>query len=182
MLIHSLRVTRTAFRILWIAGMVALIALVAMPHLLGVFGRQVYIVRGASMTPEIPIGAVVVVGQVDRTTIQTGDVITFRVGTGNVVTHRVTAVNGGSELSFATKGDASSSADPVPVPADAVLGKVEFDIPAIGLVMTTLASPAGMIVVLGIFGTLLIGGWFIDELVATLVPGNRRGAVAEQAI
>jgi signal peptidase len=181
MLIDSLRVVRTSFRVLWIGGMIALIALVAMPHVVGVFGRQVYIVRGASMSPEIQIGAVVLIDHVDRSQIKTGDVITFRVGSGNVVTHRVTAVLGDSELSFSTKGDASNSADPVPVPADAVLGRVQFSVPAIGLVMTTLSSTAGMIVVFGIFGTLLLGGWFIDELVATLVPGKRRGAVAEHA-
>jgi signal peptidase len=181
MLIKSLRVTRTCFRILWIAGVVALIALVGLPHVLGLLGRDVYVVRGASMSPDIPIGAVVVVDDIDRSAIKPGDVITFRVGTGNVVTHRVTAVNPGPELSFATKGDASNSADPVPVPANAVLGRVEFDVPTVGLIMTTLASTAGMVVVLGLFGALLIGGWFIDELVATVTPG-RRGATAEPAI
>ena len=180
MLINALRVIRGAFRVLWVAGMFALVALVALPHVLGVVDRQLYIVRGGSMTPNIPIGSLLITHEVDPQTIQTGDVITFRVGTSAVVTHRVSGVSGGSQLSFDTKGDANESADPVPVPADAVLGRVDVELPTLGLVLNTLASTPGMLVVLGIFGSLLIGGWFMDELVSTVSAASRRRAAEGQ--
>jgi signal peptidase I len=179
-LFRALKVIRGAFRVLWIAGMLVLVSLVALPHVLGALDRQMYIVRGGSMTPQIPIGAMVVTHEVDATAIRAGDVITFRVGTGNVVTHRVTQVTGDSQLAFETKGDANDTEDAVPVPADAVLGRVELDVPTLGFVVNALASTAGMVVILGIFGTLLIGGWFIDELAATVVGTTRR--VGEQPI
>ena len=182
MLVTVLRVVRTAFRVLWVAGLIAVLGLFALPHVLGVVGGEVYVVRGGSMSPDIPIGSIVITDSVDPHSIAVGDVITFRVGSASVVTHRVTAVSGGSQLSFDTKGDANNATDPVPVPADAVLGRVEFSAPSVGLVMTILGTAAGLIVTLAILGALLIGGWFIDELVATVRRPDSRGAAAEQVI
>jgi signal peptidase I len=180
--IRALRVIRGCFRALWVAGVVAVVSIVAMPHVLGAFDRQMYVVRGASMTPDIALGAVVVVHEVDPAQIRVGDVITFRAGSGVVVTHRVTQVSAGSQLSFATKGDASDAPDPVVVPAEAVVGVVELDVPALGLLLTTLASTGGTVLVLGLLVTLLLGGWFIDELVATVAPLAARRSVAKSAI
>jgi len=182
MITTGLRVIRGAFRVLWVAGMLALVALVALPHVLGVLDRQLYLVRGGSMDPDIPVGAIVITHDVDPATIRAGDVITFRVGSAAVVTHRVTAVTGGSEVSFSTKGDANEDADPVPVPANAVLGRVEVEFPTVGLVLNALTSTPGMVVILGLFGTLLVGGWFIDELVMTVNSASRRRAPAGQRI
>jgi signal peptidase I len=181
-LIPTLRVTRSAFRVAWFACLGSLIVLVALPTLLGLVGRQMYIVRGASMDPGIPLGAIVVVEHVDPALIASGDVVTFRIGSASVVTHRVLAVTGGSQLSFATKGDANQTADPVPVPGDAVIGRVDFDVPAVGFFLATLATTMGMVVVVAILASLLIGGWFIDDLVATLASSRRRGVVAEQRV
>lgn len=181
MVITALNMLRGAFRMMWLVGISALIALVALPHVLGLLDRQMYVVRGASMTPEIPIGAVIVIREVDARIIQPGDVITFRAGSGTIVTHRVTQVSGGSQLAFSTKGDASQAPDPVVVPAEAVLGRVELHIPTLGLALTVLASTAGMMIVLGLFATLLLGGWFIDELVATVSPLALGRAAPERA-
>jgi signal peptidase len=155
--------------------------MLALPHVLGVVGGQVYVVRGGSMSPDIPIGSIVITDPVDPHSIAVGDVITFRVGNASVVTHRVTGISGGSQLSFDTKGDANNAADPVPVPADAILGRVEFSAPSVGLAMTILSTVGGLVVAFGILGALLIGGWFIDELEATVRRASSREAV-EQVI
>jgi len=175
-------VIRAAFRALWVAGVLALLALVAVPHGLDVLDRQTYVVSGASMAPAIPIGSVVVTQPVDAREVEPGDVITFRVGSGKVVTHRVLDVTGGSEIAFATKGDANASADPVTVPAGALLGRVVLAMPVVGLILTVLATTAGTLIALGILATLLLGGWFIDELVDALAPVSTGGAVAEPGI
>lgn len=182
MLVTALQILRTGFRILWIAGLIAIVGLLALPHVLGFMGREVYVVGGGSMSPAVPIGSIVVTESVDPHTIGVGDVITFRVGSAGVVTHRVTGIAGGSQLSFDTKGDANNAADPIPVPADAILGRVAFFAPAVGLVMTVLGTAGGMLVSFGILGALLVGGWFLDELAAAFRPATSRGAVAEQVI
>jgi signal peptidase len=177
-MITGLRVAATAIRLAWVAAIVALMALMVMPHLLPALGRQVYIVRGASMQPAIPIGAVVVIEAVDPTDVQVGDVVTFRAASGTVVTHRVLAVNDAGDLSFSTKGDASTSPDPVIVPAASVLGRVEGMVPGLGSFLTTLATTAGTLAALGILGSLLLVGWFLEELAATLRPASARRSVA----
>ena len=40
---------------------------------------------------------------------QVGEIVTYRTPQGTVVTHRVTGITAGPELSFQTKGDASSA-------------------------------------------------------------------------
>ena len=182
MVITGLLILRAGFRLAWISTVFALLTLIALPHVLSVLSWQMYIVRGASMEPSISLGSVVLIEPADPTQVHPGDIVTFRAGANNVVTHRVIAVSGGSQLAFATKGDANTSADPVTVPADAIVGRVGYSVPVLGFVLNTLASTAGVVIILGILGTLLLGGWFIEELAATLGPSAERGTVAEPAI
>jgi len=68
------------------------------------------------------------------------------------------------------------------VPAGALLGRVVLAMPVVGLILTVLATTAGTLIALGILATLLLGGWFIDELVDALAPVSAGGAVAEPGI
>jgi signal peptidase I len=178
MMITGLRVVAKCVQLAWLAVVVALIGLVALPHLLPFAGRQMYIVRGASMQPSISLGSVVLIDAVDPALVQPNDVITFRAPGGSVVTHRVVNVSTAGELSFTTKGDANESADPLAVPATSVIGRVERSIPGLGHLIAVLASGNGALWALGLLASLALTAWFAEELVATARPASvRRSAV-----
>jgi signal peptidase I len=77
-----------------------------------VLGFSTFIVTGGSMEPTIHLGSLVLVQPVDPHTVQIGDVITFA-QYGQTTTHRVIAIGQNSTgLTFKTKGDANTVADP----------------------------------------------------------------------
>lgn len=174
----SLRIAASGIRIAWLMGIVGLLMVMALPHLLPVLGRQMYIVRGGSMQPAIPIGSVVVLESVDSASIAVGDVITFRAPSGTVVTHRVIGVNDVAERSYTTRGDANYVQDPIIVLGTSVIGRVALTVPTAGTVLIALASTPGALVVLGLLCSLLLAGWFVDELAATLRPAPLRRTAA----
>jgi signal peptidase I len=174
----GLRAAALAIRLVWLSCMVALFTLMVAPHVLPALGRQVLVVRGASMQPAILIGSVVMVGRILPTDVSVGDVITFRAPNGAVVTHRVLSVIDAGDVSFSTKGDANSSADPVVVPGSAVIGRVELAIAGLGDFMTALGSTMGALGTVGFLMSLLLTGWFFDELAATLRRSPTRRTVA----
>jgi signal peptidase len=168
-LIPALEIARSATRLAWVAGTVALLTLIAVPHLLPVLGRQMYVVSGGSMEPTIPLGSVVFVHQVDPTGVQPGQIITFRLANGTVVTHRVVArseIAGATTLE--TKGDANSTPDITPVTGPEVVGSVEMSLPSIGSLIVNLSSTPGEVMLLFALGGLLLAGWFLEELLTTL--------------
>lgn len=181
MLINGLRVVHLAVRLAWVAGTIAVLSLVALPVVLPALGHQVYVVQGASMQPAIPLGSVVVVHAVDPTEVRVGQVVTFRLPHGTMVTHRVTGITVEGPLTFQTKGDASPTADPTPVPASALMGGVEYSVPGLGFVMYALDSTPGAILAMAILGALLLVAWSLDGLVAAIGRPATRGTVARQA-
>lgn len=177
MIVNGIRICRTVIRLTWLGATVGVLALAAIPHLLPYVGREMFVVRGASMRPAIPLGSVIVVGHVDPATISIGDVVTFRAPNETVVTHRVVGVGSTTELTFQTKGDASSAADPVVVPANALIGRVELFVPVVGVVVAMLASTLGGFAALLLLGGLLLAMTFMDELLAAARKGGQRRSV-----
>ncbi len=181
MLLSALRVTRIGFRLTWLLGVVALVALAAGPAVLRLAGIESYTVRGGSMSPSVPLGAMVLVQQVPASDIAAGDVITFRAANDTVVTHRVLGRSAGSEPMFITKGDANPTPDPDMTPASAVIGRVALWVPFAGTAVVQLATGAGMLVAGALLVSLMVCGWFIDELRTTLVAAATRRATTEPA-
>ena len=66
----------------------------------------------------------------------------FRSGAA-IVTHRIV---GGTAEGFTTQGDANNVADADPVPRSAVVGKVVFTVPKLGIFIEKLRTPLGMTV------------------------------------
>jgi signal peptidase len=170
----GLRAAASAIRLVWLAFTAALLTLMVLPHLLPVLDDHMLIVRGTSMQPAIQLGSVVVVGHVSPADIAVGDVITFRSPNGVVVTHRVLAISHAGDVSFSTKGDASTSADPVVVPATAVIGRVWLTVPGLGDFMAAVATTWGAVLTTGMLVSLLLVAWFFEELAATLGPASTR--------
>jgi signal peptidase len=109
-------------------------------------GRQVFAIRGQSMSPTIPMGAAIVVTERDVSEIRVGDVITWRAANGAYVTHRVLqVVEENGELFVQTQGDANESPDPSAVPEDAIVGVVDAWIPAAGYALIMMSTPTGLV-------------------------------------
>lgn len=99
-----------------------------------------------SMEPAIPVHSFIVTEEVDPSSLQVGDIITFRATEssmeGALNTHRITSVyeeNG--QLMFHTKGDANAVEDSAPVAAVNVVGRVVFVSAALGTVVSLFSNP-----------------------------------------
>ena len=105
-----------------------------------VFGFSAAVVVTGSMSPAIEPGDLVVCRR--SADYAVGDVITFHSGA-SLVTHRIV---GSTPDSYITQGDANNVADADPVPRGAIVGKVVFTVPKLGIFIEKLRTPLGMTV------------------------------------
>lgn len=133
-------------RVVLVAAVAILAVSAAATRLAPLAGREVFVIRGASMSPSIALGSAVIAARTPPDRIVSGDVVTFRGTNGVVVTHRVVdvVVHEGEHL-FRMKGDANATDDPFLVPEGAVIGVVETTLPMAGFVMAMMAQPSGFI-------------------------------------
>lgn len=103
-----------------------------------VFGFSAAVVVTGSMSPTIDAGDLVVCRRAADYAV--GDVIMFRSGV-SLVTHRIAAVTADG---FTTRGDANNVADADPVPLGAIVGKVVFTVPHLGIFIEKIRTPLGM--------------------------------------
>ncbi len=181
MLNNTTGIIRVGLIATWLAATVAIFGLIALPYALPAVGREMYIVRGGSMEPALPIWSVVIVQHVDPAQLTVGDIVTFTAANKTTVTHRITEVVPGAQLGFHTKGDASLGADGTIVAAPSVSGRVVYVVPGLGQVITALASTIGTLAAIGLLGGLLLAVWFLDELRDASRSAQRRATVAEPA-
>lgn len=106
-------------------------------------GYQVYNVVSGSMEPEIPVGSVIYVKNVEPETIVEGDIIAFQ-SEDSVIAHRVVK-NKTIEGTFTTKGDANEKEDMNDVPYGALIGKVSAHYPLLGGMLAVYTSSIGKI-------------------------------------
>ena len=128
-----------------VAMMLGAILLMRAPFL----GWQVHTVVSSSMVPELNVGEVVVTRQVEPASVDMGDIIVFSSPmNGEMLCHRVIEVidvNGEGCLFFRTKGDANQRPDAFLVPAQNVLGRVQFHTPVLAHVSSAMRSPLALI-------------------------------------
>lgn len=130
---------------------VAVVALVMVLPM--VTGGDALTVLSGSMSPTIERGALVLLRPVDPTTIEPGDVITFRADqTGlQYITHRVVGTHQeAGRPSFTTKGDANDGVDTEPVDASAVVGEVWLSVPLLGAMSEIIRTPLGLLALAGV--------------------------------
>ena len=110
-------------------------------------GFKVFTVLSGSMEPTYHTGSVIYVKEVDHTTLQAGDVITFAISEDMVATHRIVGVVPDDEdpsvLRYRTKGDANDSEDGTLVHYKNIVGKPIFTIPYLGYIASYIQSPPG---------------------------------------
>lgn len=137
-----------------------LVVLVVIPR--ATHGSALTVLTG-SMTPEIPVGSVVVVRPVDPGTLHVGDVATYQVAPDKpeFITHRIVKIDTStSPTSFTFKGDANRGADIKPVPAGAIRGKVWFHVPYVGAIRDALHGKGGITLV----AMLAFAGYALSQL------------------
>ena len=105
------------------------------------FGFRYYTVLTDSMVPEFSSGDMVFVKVSGAKGIKTGDVITFNPSSGSdaYLTHRVTEkitnYQGTGVTCFRTKGDANNADDSFLIDESRVIGKVQFHLPKMGVIV-----------------------------------------------
>ena len=130
---------------LFLVTLLALAITAATTRIGPLFGHEVLVIRGTSMSPAIALGSAIVASKTTPQDIVAGDILTFRGTNGVIVTHRVveTVVHEGEYL-YRTKGDANASEDPFLVPQGAFIGVVRMQIPYAGYLMAMMAQPSGL--------------------------------------
>ncbi len=108
--------------------------------------------RGHSMEPSIQNGDGIFVLPTSREDIRVGDIISFQ-SEGFIITHRVVGID---EELIKTKGDNISHKDPNPVKYSQVVGEVVLIIPYLGIIVSSLNTTWGLILLLLIPAGLLI--------------------------
>ena len=119
-----------------------------------VLGFSAAVVVTGSMSPAIEPGDLVVCRR--AADYAPGDVITFRSGA-SLVTHRIV---GETPDGFTTRGDANNVADTDPVPHGAIVGRVVFTVPRLGIFIEKIRTPLGMtlLVLIG-FALIMLPGY-----------------------
>lgn len=127
-------------------------------------------VLSGSMNPMLRVGDIIVVAQVDPTTIVPGDVIAFTDPAGRkniIITHRVIAC---TEEGFQTKGDACEDQDQFVVNPEDVVGKPVLLLPFIGYLFGLKGSKHPLTFLLLIL--LPAGLLIVDETKNILTPAK----------
>ena len=116
----------------------------------GIAGYKPMMVLTESMEDYIMAGDVIIVKDVDATTLKKGDVITFFDPLGNgstTVTHRIIdVVNDETGLWFQTQGDNNNTPDRELVNADAVVGIYVSRIPYVANIALFMQTVPGLII------------------------------------
>lgn len=112
-----------------------------------IFGYKPFVVLSGSMNPEIKVGDLVLVKEVDTSSLKKDDIIAYRDSQDKVTTHRIVEVINNKEgLSFITKGDANNTED-AEIKASQVEGKYIKKYPGIGKAVLFIQQPLGFAVV-----------------------------------
>jgi signal peptidase I len=159
-------------------AVVAVAILIVIPR--ATHGVALSVLTG-SMTPEIPVGSVVIDRPVDPGTLEVGDVATYQraPGVDEYITHRIVAVHPETTpVTFTFKGDANRGADIDPIPATAIRGQVWFHVPYLGTVRDGLQSHGTRGLTLAAV-LLLLGGYSVVQIVGGLRDRRRKGARSE---
>ena len=171
-------ISRRILELLLAALIATLMSLVVVARVVPLAGWSTFVVQGRSMEPAVPLGALVVDWPVEPGQLRVGDVVTIRVGPLRAIfTHRIERIVARERATWIeTKGDANRTADPALVPATAVIGRTAVIVPLLGYLLVLLSGPAGLALIGGIFGLLILA-----RLLVATFDGNREPAVNREA-
>lgn len=149
------------------------------------FGYTPYAVLSGSMEPELPVGSMVFVHQVDPTDIAVGDNATFYRSDGAVVTHQVYEIDPVAQM-IGTQGIANKNADgsimhdAEQTPFSSVIGTVSFCVPYLGFVNAYCTTMPGLLVVVAVLALLVAASIVLDRMVPDEPAGKHARAHARE--
>jgi len=104
-----------------------------------IFGYSVLQVSSASMEPSIPVGSVLLIRQIDPSSVSIGDIVTVNMPDNNSVTHRVYETHfseiDNDLISFRLKGDANFIVDEDLYFPEQLIGRYIFSSFALGVLI-----------------------------------------------
>lgn len=110
--------------------------------------HRIYIVESGSMSPTLQIDSMILVKEMSKEEIKSGDIITYYSNNGDIrVTHRVVEVINNGE-NFITRGDANNVNDPSLLDGNKVIGKVITTIPLVGKIFKILSTRLAMALII----------------------------------
>lgn len=138
---------KTICNILSTIILVVLLALAAVLIVPVILGYTELAVLTGSMQPTIPVGSLIYVKEVEPSTLQVGDVVTYQLEGDTMVTHRVVEVNP-DEGYLVTQGDANEDPDGQ-IPFDRIVGKMDFHLPYLGYISMNIRTKTGIFAICG---------------------------------
>jgi signal peptidase len=169
----ALRLFRWALDLALISIVVSVLSLSLAANIGPGLGHRLVVIRGSSMSPAIPLGAVVDLTEVQPADLRAGDVVTIRSPGGTVYTHRIVrlaTLPGG--LYIETQGDAVGKPDAPLQPVSVITGRVDFSLPYFGFLLYMLTIPSGVLSIFSLALMLLFCIWVLEDLEE--VFGNKR--------
>lgn len=125
------------------------------------FGVQPYVVETGSMRPTMDVNSLCFINKrANYDDMREGDIIAFKLESGAFATHRIKTI---TEEGFETKGDANSAPDRITITKENFIGKNIFSIPKIGVVVKSMQTLSGKIVLGTIVLVLFLAGILIGE-------------------
>jgi signal peptidase I len=103
-------------------------------------GWKFQVIETGSMAPRYPVDSLAIVEPLDPADVRPGTTVVFEdpLVRGRLVAHRVVKRLPGRSPAWMTKGDANAEADPAPVHAAAIQGRVRWAIPGLGRLVSAL--------------------------------------------
>ncbi len=170
------------FIVLFIAA--GVVALSAFDNPIGI---KLYAVQSGSMSPSIPTWSLVIIKP--QSSYAKGDVITFKpeseknkIHPKTTVTHRIFELKGED---YTTKGDANNTPDNRPIAKDQILGKVIFNLPYLGYLVSFAKTQNGFIFLIIIPAVIIIYSELIvikNEAKKLMQERKRRKLTTEEKI
>ncbi len=148
-----------------------------------IFGFRLFYVVSGSMEPQIPVGALLIVGESDE--YKVNDVITFissdETISGYPNTHRIIDIRDkNGETVYITKGDANAIQDTDPVSREDIIGKVYLTIDSsfLSFLVSFFATPIGFFTVV-LLPVLLIALFAMKSFIKAFKEEIHNAALAE---
>ena len=133
------------------------------------FGASFDTVISPSMSPDIPVGSLVISVPTDFAEIELGDDVTYRIGSSKV-THRVIGKDPDAKLLY-TQGIANKDPDGA-VSSAQLIGRVAVHIPLIGYVLLFLSTLQGKIIVAVILVALAVISVLLETAAKSVNGGD----------
>lgn len=149
--------------ILLVSGVILMNSYIHPDKVPSFFGWKPFIVLSGSMETQISVGDIVIVKEVDTSTLKKGDIIAFR-NNDIVITHRIDEIiTEDGKVKYITKGDNNNTRDEGTVLPEQVEGIFICNVHRLGNLAIFIQTPIGMIVCLSIPIILIIIIGIIDS-------------------